>query len=352
MKINLNDRIQHFSILGQFLNQFANKKYKNLEDLNTKFYDRFLYLINYSYTKNPWFTPQNILFSIQGITKFLQKEILEKWTSNYRFKENPKTIALILAGNIPLVGFHDILSVLISGNHVLAKLSSKDDELIKIIREILIEINPAWEEKFSITNQILKNFDAVIATGSNNSARYFDYYFGKYPHIIRKNRNAVAVLSGKENKEELQALSDDIYLYFGLGCRNVSKIFVPESYDFQPLFEATQKYKELINHHKYANNYEYRRAIFLVNSDEHFDNGFTLFKPDKAIASPIAVVNYEFYKNIDDINAQLIFEQDKIQCIVSNAKGIKNALPPGSAQFPEVWDYADNIDTLKFLTEL
>jgi len=352
MKIQLNDRIQHFSILGQFLKQFSHEKDKNLENLNAKFYDRFLHLLNHSYTKNPWFTAQNVMLSIQGITKFVSKEVLEKWTSNYQFNENPKTVALILAGNIPLVGFHDILSVLISGNHVLAKLSSKDDELIKIIRDILIEIHPHWEEKFKITEQFLKNFDAVIATGSNNSGRYFDYYFGKYPHIIRNNRNAVAVLNGKESNEELQALADDIYLYFGLGCRNVSKIFVPKNYDFQAFFEATEKYKELINHHKYANNYEYRRAIFLVNTEKHFDNGFTLFKPEKAIASPIAVINYEFYKNLDDINAQLIFEQDKIQCIVSNAQGIKNALPLGSAQFPEVWDYADNVDTLQFLSKL
>ncbi len=351
--IELNKRIDDFVILGNFINQFITGEHADLDNLNTKFYSQFAQKIENTQWANPWFTPEYIKLSLKGISLFLEKQKLQKWTANYNFNGvGEKTIALILAGNIPLVGFHDVLSVLISGHKVLAKLSSKDDQLIKLFRDVLIEINPEWERRFVITNQFLKGFDAVIATGSNNSARYFDYYFGKYPHIIRNNRNSVGILNGTETMEQLSALADDVFLYFGLGCRNVSKLFVPENYDFQPLFKAFEKYRHYINHHKYANNYEYRRAIFNMNQEPHFDTDFVLLKENQSIASPVGVLYYEFYQNIDSLKARLAFEQDKIQCIVAQNAGIENSVPFGKAQFPQVWDYADNVDTLKFLTEL
>ena len=304
---------------------------------------------------NPWFTDENIDYSLNEISQSLSKENLEKWVSMYpdlQFSNESKRAGVITAGNIPLVGFHDFLSVLISGNKFVGKLSSKNDKLLPKIIDMLIDIEPEFKDYISITADRLKNFDAVIATGSNNSARYFEYYFGKYPHIIRKNRNSAAVLSGNETDEELRLLADDIFLYFGLGCRSVSKLFLPDGYDLDRIFRNSLKHKDVIKHNKYANNYDYNRTIYLMNLTEFKDNGIMLMKEEISMGSPISVVYYENYSKIETVKQRLEIEKDKIQCVVAEDGLIKDAVSFGNSQKPKLWDYADNIDTVNFLMNL
>ncbi|NPA44654.1 MAG: acyl-CoA reductase [Chlorobi bacterium] len=305
--------------------------------------------------QNPWFTESNLEYALTEIANSLSKENLEKWTSMYPALQNEqeaKRLGVITAGNIPLVGFHDFLSVLISGNKFVGKLSSKDDKLMPAVIKLLLDIEPRFKDYIFISENKLENFDAVIATGSNNSARYFEYYFGKYPHIIRKNRNSVAVLTGNETDEELQLLADDIFLYFGLGCRSVSKLFLPDNYDLDNIFRNSLKHKEIINHNKYANNYDYNRAIYLMNLTEFKDNGIMLMKEDINMASPVSVVYFENYSKIETVKQRLEIEKDNIQCIVANEGVISNAIPFGESQKPQLWDYADNVDTIEFLLSL
>jgi hypothetical protein len=305
--------------------------------------------------KNPWFTHDNIIFSLEETIRLLIKESLEKWLTSYpeiHSSRNPKRIGVIMAGNIPLVGFHDFMSVLISGHRFIGKLSSKDDALLPAVINLLLEIEPLFADSIFLTESKLEQIDAVIATGSNNSGRYFEYYFGKYPNIIRKNRNSVAVLTGSETDEELSGLADDIFLYFGLGCRNVSKLFIPENYDLDHIFKASLKYKDLIAHNKYANNYDYNRVIYLMNKIKFMENGFMILKEDEAIASPISVVHYERWKDIKQVTQKLEFEKDNIQCIVSGNNVLKNSVSFGQSQKPELIDYADNSDTIHFLMNL
>ncbi|HBY67512.1 MAG TPA: acyl-CoA reductase, partial [Flavobacteriaceae bacterium] len=275
-----------------------------------------------------------------------------KWVSNYTISETtPKTIAIIMAGNIPLVGFHDFLSILLTGNKVLAKLSSNDKQLLPFLAQYLISIEPEFKNLIEFTEGRLTNFDAVIATGSDNTARYFEYYFSKYPNIIRKNRNSVAVLTGDETKEEMELLANDVFRYFGLGCRNVSKIFFPEKYDFDKFFNGMFSWKHVINNHKYINNYDYNKAVYLMSNIKLLDNEYLLLKEDTGYSSPISVTFYETYANLQDVKKKLKEEADKIQAIVSNI-GIDNEIPFGTAQNPELWDYADGVDTVDFLLKL
>jgi hypothetical protein len=262
-------------------------------------------------------------------------------------------VGLILAGNIPMVGFHDVLCVLITGNVALIKASSQDARLIKYVLEMLIEIESSFKDQYYFVER-LENFEAIIATGSNNTSRYFEYYFGKVPHIIRKNRNSVALLTGNETKEQLSELGHDIFDYYGLGCRNVSKLMVPKGYNFNFFFESIETYQPIINHHKYNNNYDYNKSIYLVNSDKHFDNGFLLLKEDERLASPLAVLFYEYYDNLDSAQKLLEEQSDKIQCIVSTAPlQVQNQVVDfGKSQQPDLWDYADNIDTIEFLQKI
>jgi len=258
-----------------------------------------------------------------------------------------------MAGNIPLVAFHDWFCVLLSGNKFKGKLSSDDNLLLPFLSKVLITIEPYFENQIEFTEGQLKNMDAVIATGNNNSARYFEYYFSKLPHIIRKNRNSVAVLDGTEKSDELGLLGKDIFQYFGLGCRNVSKLFVPEKYKFDMFFESIIEFKDIVMHNKYANNYEYNRTIYLMNSDKSLlDNNFLLLKADLSYSSPIGVLFYEFYSDINSLNAKLENEKEQIQCIVSKNNNVKNAIGFGKAQCPSLNDYADGIDTMKFLISL
>jgi hypothetical protein len=301
---------------------------------------------------NAWFTPESTAQAVEAIAKMLNESDLEKWMGEYHDKsDKQKAIGLILAGNIPLVGFHDILCVLASGNKALIKLSSQDKLLTPYILNKLVEIEPAFAEQFEFIER-LKDFDAVIATGSNNTSRYFDYYFSKVPNIIRKNRNSIAVLNGKESKEELHALGNDIFDYFGLGCRNVSKVFAPKGYKFDTFFESIEDFKSIADHHKYNNNYDYNKSIFLVNMDKHLDNGFLLVKEDERFASPLAVLYYEEYENITALDKKLVEQADQIQCIVSNESLSMDTFAFGQSQCPALWDYADGLDTMGFLEGL
>jgi len=299
--------------------------------------------------ENGWFIPEFVEKAAQNIARsFLQPTILEEWVSGYGLpgvNPAPRRIGIVMAGNIPLVGFHDLLCVFISGHQAVIKLSSKDQVLLKQLVAKLEEWEPGISNWIGFS-EMLKGCDAYIATGSNNSSRYFDYYFGKYPHIIRRNRTSVAVLNGEESKEELEKLSDDVYTYFGLGCRNVTKIYVPAAYDFVPLLDAFRKYNYLSDHHKYKNNYDYNLALLLLNKQYYMTNGSILLVEDPAIFSPISQLNYEFYSNNDELAAQLPAAQD-LQCIAG-----KSFIPLGQGQNPGIGDYADGVDTLGFLAGL
>ncbi len=350
----LEDKKEAFVQLGAFLKQFTQQPYQqnNTVLFNDLFFEPFIALINQLHESNSWFKREQLEFAFKSWSDALTFDNLNLWLQPYELgTEKLKTIGLILAGNIPMVGFHDILSVLLSGNKALIKLSSNDKFLIPVLLKYLSTVEPQFKDRYEITKDKLENFDAVIATGSNNTARYFDYYFGKYPNIIRKNRNSVAVLNGSESKEDLIALGEDIFRYYGLGCRNVSKLFVPKDYNFDNFFEGMFAYKDIIDDDKYANNYDYNKAVFLMSNFNLLDNGFLTIKEDTSYSSPISSVFYEFYDDIDQVKEKLSNDEEKIQCVVSN-KIIKNSVPFGATQKPELWDYADNVDTMKFLLSL
>jgi len=340
-----------FVELGKFLSQFSEDSSSRKATVlhNDLFFDDFINLIKLSQSHNGWYTPEQVYFSIQSWAKALTEENLDQWLSAYAIGEiKPKDIALILAGNIPLVGFHDFLSVLITGHSVRVKTSSNDQHLLPFLAKYVIAVAPKFAEKITFVEGKLENFDSVIATGSNNTARYFEYYFKDKPSIIRKSRNSVAVLNGTETKEQLIALGEDIFRYFGLGCRNVSKLFVPKGYSFDAFFEAIFEYQEIIHYEKYANNYDYNKAVFLMSNFKLLDNGFLILKEDKSHASPISSVFYEFYDDISELQLRLKSESEQIQCVVSDNL-IENSISFGQTQQPNLWDYADNVDTISFL---
>ncbi|MFD2871422.1 acyl-CoA reductase [Mucilaginibacter ximonensis] len=312
-------------------------------------------LIETEHRYNPWFTPQNVEHAIKSIGKSLNEADLTAWLNQYDLNKSisSKKIGLILAGNIPLVGFHDVLCVLVTGNEALIKASSQDARLIKAVLNKLTDIDKRFAGQFKFVERLV-DFDAVIATGSNNTSRYFDYYFGKVPNIIRKNRSSIAVLTGDESSEELYQLGHDIFDYFGLGCRNVSKLLFPRDYNISTFFEAIEPYNDIINHNKYNNNYGYNKSIYLVGREQHLDNGFLLLKENDALTSPLAVVFYNYYDSLEDVEKLLSAENENIQCVVSKAPlNIKNQVVNlGQSQQPKLWDYADGVDTMKFLTEL
>ncbi len=347
-----NDKKRSFIELGKFLSQFTNSKNTKISTVlhNEIFFEDFEKLIQLSQSHNGWYTPENVCFSIQSWASALTEENLNKWMSAYTFGINePKNVGLILAGNIPLVGFHDFLSVLISGHNVLIKTSSNDQFLLPFLAKYLIATDPELTNRISFLEEKLENFDAIIATGSNKTARYFEYYFKDKPSIIRKNRNSVAVLNGNETKEQLEALGEDIFRYFGLGCRNVSKLFVPKGYSFTAFFEAIFKYQDIIHYEKYANNYDYNKAVFLMSNFKLLDNGFLTLKEDNSYASPISSLFYECYDSIEELQIRLQAENEQIQCIVSNNL-IENSINFGETQKPKLWNYADNVDTILFLS--
>ncbi|SDG49136.1 Acyl-CoA reductase (LuxC) [Pedobacter terrae] len=300
---------------------------------------------------NAWFTQENIKKSILSFAEMLNQTDLALWFQSVKLSTSPKKVGLILAGNIPLVGLHDVLCVLATGNIALIKLSSSDDKLIKTVLAELITIEPAFADKIEYVER-LKDFDAVIATGSNNSSRYFDYYFSKVPNIIRKNRNSVAVLDGSESFEDIQNLGNDIFDYFGLGCRNVSKIYLPKGYDIANFYEGIESFQPIINHFKYQNNYDYNKSIYLVNAAKHFDNGFLLLKEDESFTSPLAVLFYEEYNDLQEVKDKLADKSESIQCIITKAPVHLTTFSFGQSQHPKLWDYADNVNTVDFLNSL
>lgn len=350
----LNNRILAFTQLGDFLSQFTTKGIikNNTIPHNDLFFDAFKMQVERAHEFNGWFTLNNVLFSCEGWSNTLTQINLKSFTSlNTLDGLSSKTIAVIMAGNIPLVGFHDFLSVLISGHSILVKQSSNDKHLLPILAKYLQYVNDDFKNKITFTEEKLSSFDAVIATGSSNTARYFDYYFGKYPSIIRENRNSVAVLTGNETEEELSALADDIFTYFGLGCRSVSKIFVPHNYDFDKLFNAVFKYKDIMDTAKYANNYDYNKAVYLMSLFDLLENGFLMLKEDKSYSSPISSLFYEKYDDLNTLKKQLEADNHKIQCIVAN-NFIETEIKFGETQKPKLTDFADSVNTLEFLASL
>lgn len=353
--MNLSQRIEAFAKLGEFFKQFSTSKIEKHEnaEFNPILFDAFKMQIKRASEFNGWFTQENVLKAFESWSEALTIENLEKWTSTYTIDENiaPKNIAIIMAGNIPLVGFHDFLTVLVSGNNALVKLSSNDKHFLPLIAKFLEYYHPYFKNKIAFTEKKLTDFDAVIATGSNNTKRYFEFYFGKYPSIIRSSKNSAAIITSKETKQELEALGDDIFQYFGLGCRSVSKIFVPVNYNFDLLFNALFKFNDIINVKKYENNYDYNKAIYLMSLFKIQDNGFVMLKEDPSYASPIATLFYEFYDSYENLLIKLEAEKEAIQCIVCNENDL-NFVKFGQTQQPKLWDYADGVDTFQFLLNI
>lgn len=354
--IELQKRLNAFTKLGEVLASIS-------ENIDCSFLspiqnaaEAFAKEAQHIYLKNPWYTREFVDRSIKGLVHMLQEEQLKQWVQSYPHLKEPvnksKEVAIIMAGNIPLVGFHDFLAVLVSGHRVLVRQSSSDKHLLPALANLLTHIEPAFADYIKFTDQIIKGFDAIIATGSNNSSRYFEYYFGKYPNIIRKNRNSVAILDGKESESDLEALAEDIYLYFGLGCRNVSKIYIPKGYNMIELLKKFERFEHLKNHTQYFNNYEYNKSIFLVNQIPHYDTGFSLFKEDTALGSPLSVIHFEYYNEINDVIQVVNESRDKIQCVASNLDSKSIFVPFGKTQNPDLWDYADGVDTLDFLRQI
>lgn len=304
--------------------------------------------------KNHWFMPVFIHYALDAIAFMLNEENLGKLPEKYATVKSAdfdkrETIAVISPGNIPLAGFHDFFSVLVSGNHYQGKLSEHDNLLLPMIAKILTEIQPQLAERISFVNRIEK-FDKVIATGSNNSSRYFEYYFGQYSHILRKNRNSLAILSGSETEKELEGLFHDIFLYFGLGCRSVSHLFLPKGYTFDQMFAVFERLgKEIAMHHHYLNNLEYQKTVHLMNAIPFQDSGIALFVEDKRIASPISVIHYQYYSSEEEIKTYLEAEKENLQCVVGgNSQLFGNAIPFGSAQQPAIDDFPDGVDVIKW----
>ena len=351
---SIQNRIEAFSKLGDSLSQFSTKGIEKKENIpfNELFFDGLKHQIKLAQENNSWFTKDNILNSLESWSKSLNYNNLNNFTNRVNLnKINRKTVAIVMAGNIPLVGFHDFLSVLISGHSVLVKQSSSDKHLLPFLAKYLEYTEESFKEKITFTEDKLSNFDAVIATGSNNTARYFEYYFKEKPNIIRKNRNSVAVITGKETIEDFEKLSDDIFQYFGLGCRSVSKLYVPKDYDFELFFNGMYNKKEIIKNAKYANNYDYNKAVYLMSEFDLLENGFLMIKEDESYSSPIATIFYEYFDNEIDLKIKLHEDREKIQCVV--AKGfLENEIAFGQTQHPKLTDYADGVNTLEFLSKL
>jgi len=329
--------------LSSYIEDFLDKNPENFSEIDEEFF----VVLRKSEIENPWFTLENQKFALKQWAELLNENSLENWLQKYQPTKIPKKVGLILAGNIPMVGFHDILSVVLSQHFPLIKLSSKDKTLIPFLLK-------KWNE-FSEGNvpfefvERLQNFDAVIATGSNNTARYLEYYFKDSLNIIRKNRTSIAVLKGDETPEELALLAEDIFRYFGLGCRNVTRLFIPEDFVIDRLFESFVSFKDIINHNKYANNYEYNRAIYLLNQEKFWDNNFVMLKEDADLFSPLSVLNFTRYKNIDEVKEFIAENNENIQAIAAKKELGLDSIEFGEAQNPSLPTYADHVDTMAFL---
>lgn len=343
-------KIKILSNLGEILHLLGtNQPWPGFKvGINEQEYNDLADLVERVHIYNGWFTPDSVKTAFNGIASWLTEEELTKWVNRYEIKKDaPKTVALIMAGNIPLVGFHDFIAVFLSGNKSLIKLSSDDQQLFPALLKTLSLFDPEIYDWVEVKDFKLTGFDAVIATGSDNSANYFHAYFGKYPHIIRQNRTSIAVLDGTETKEELFELGKDIFTFYGLGCRNVSQIWIPENFDINKVFEGLFSYNQIVNHNKYANNYDYNKAVYLMNLENLLDNGFLLLKEDEKLTSPLGMLHYQRYSSIAQVESFIADNEKKIQVVIGH-----NYIPFGAAQCPQIEDYADGVNTMNFLTNL
>lgn len=338
--IDRQERIRAFAALGGLLKEFSSSPDS----------DKFTHhreKITLAYHKNGWFTEEEVFFALRYWADSLDDQILENWQSNYTLPSDQMRVGLILAGNIPLVGFHDILCTILAGHTAVIKPSSSDDVLIPWIMDKLVDAYPASKDWFVIHDNLMKEYDAVIATGSNNSARYFEQYFGHLPHIIRRNRTSIAVLNGNESKGELNGLMQDALQYFGLGCRNVTKLFVPEDSDLNEIFAASVPFSNVMQNKKYANNYAYHRTLLMMQGKEILENDVILLTPEESLFSPVSVLHYQRYKNDVELKQSIASHGDDLQCIVG-----QEHTPFSTAQKPGLDDYADGVDTMRFLCNL
>ena len=341
--MNREKQISGLAQLGFYINKFLEVKPENYNEIDEKF----AALLRKSEIENSWFTQESQRFALKQWADLLTEENLNHWLSKYKPSHNSKKVGLILAGNIPMVGFHDVISVILSQHIALIKLSSKDRTILPFLLNKWQEFSEA-ELQYEFVEK-LQDFDAVIATGSNNTARYLEYYFKDHLSIIRKNRTSIAVLKGDETPEELQLLAEDIFRYYGLGCRNVTRLFIPQDFVIDGLFENFLNFKEIINHNKYANNYEYNRAIYLLNQERFWDNNFVMLKEDEALFSPLSVINFTRYKNIDEVKSFINENEENIQAIVAKPELGLDSIALGEAQNPDLETYADHVDTMQFL---
>lgn len=340
-------KISGLAQLGQWINHFLNTE----EAQYTADEQRFSEVLKRSEIENAWFTPESLRWALQQWAKLLTEDQLQEWVSAYPTIDQPKRVGLILAGNIPLVGFHDIISVVLSGHTPIIKCSSKDQRLIPYLMERWAAFC-GGDLEYTLVER-MENYDAIIATGSNNTARYLEYYFKKVPHIIRKNRTSVAVLRGDETDEELQRLAQDIFIYYGLGCRNVTRLFIPQDFKLDRLFENFFGFKDIIHHHQYANNYDYNKAVYLLNQEVFWDNNFVMLKEDERLFSPLAVIHFSRYERLEDALTAIDAHKEEIQCVVAAPRlGLGESVDFGQAQQPDLKTYADNVDTMKFLTSI
>lgn len=347
--MNKEKTIEAFVKLGEIMHDLGNDlSWRGYESgVTEQEYDQLREVINKEQIYNGWFTAENVRKSLISLAIQLTQEKLVDWTKKYKYTDQPKKIAVIMAGNIPLVGFHDFLCVLMSGNKILAKLSSDDNRLLTALVGVLIHIQPEFADRIKLTQGKLEDFDAVIATGSNNSFMYFESYFGKHPHLFRKNRTSVAVINGDESAEELELLGSDLFDYFGLGCRNVSHIILPAGFDLDRIFGAIVTYSEVVNNKKYGNNYDYNKAVHLMNKIPLLDNNFVLFRESEELFSPLAMIHYHYYSTKQEVKEYLQSREEEIQAVIG-----RDYIPFGSAQCPMLDDYADGVDTMKWLNEL
>ncbi|MDP4280639.1 MAG: acyl-CoA reductase [Bacteroidota bacterium] len=346
------DLISAFSWLGAIFQDFIHPEGPDRNGTR----ERIENAVRKAETGNPWFTRKNILFSLDSWADELTREKLEKWLKPYRLENHlqnsPVKIGVVMAGNIPMVGFHDFMCVLASGNIFLGKLSHKDDTLLPEIAQIMTDKYPVFQSRIFFFDDHLTGQEAIIATGSQNTSRYFEYYFGKYPHIIRKDRKSIAILTGEESPDELEALGKDVFTYFGMGCRNISKVFVPEGYNMAVLGDALSRFKKVLDHTRYRNNYEYQRSVFMVAGIPFSDNGCILFTESGQLSSPVGVLQYEYYNHPKVLAGKLESLQENIQCIVSREKAPFRWCLPGQSQHPALNDYADGMDTMEFLLSI
>jgi len=300
--------------------------------------------------ENLWFDEKSINHALQTWQDTLREKSIHTWIEKENltsFAESPKKIGIVMAGNIPLVGLHDLLSVLLSGHQAYIKLSSDDTALMTYVIDELSHYDPWLAERLLVV-QRLNEIDALIATGSNNTSRYFEYYFRNIPHIIRKNRNSIAILTGEESESELFELGHDVFTYYGLGCRNVTQILFPKHLTPSYFYDAIPDHYEVLNHNKYANNYTYHRALFLLNQQEHLDNNFLLLKEDWKIYSPVGCINYAYYATEAELVEHISTNAEAIQTVVSKGKFNFPTTAIGQAQKPTLSDYADGVNTIEF----